>query len=76
MSDNINESSLIAVFPTAFENWIVIPLLKSGDIEEISNYRPITNLRSASKIFGKVIALQLKRFLDKHAVFDEHQSAY
>ena len=27
-------------------------------------------------LFEKVIALQLKRFLDKHAVFDEPQSAY
>ena len=30
----------------------------------------------ASTVIEKVIALQLKRFLDKHAVFDEHQSAY
>ena len=29
----------------------------------------------ASKVIGKVIALRLKRFLDEHAVFDEHQSA-
>ena len=33
-------------------------------------------MRFASKVFEKVLVLQLKRFLDKHTVFDEHQSAY
>ena len=76
MSEIINESFLIAVFPTAFKHGKDIPIFKSGDIEEISNYIPITNLHSSSKVIEKVIALQLKRFLDKHTVFDEHQSAY
>ena len=76
MSEIINESFLNAVFPTAFKYGHVIPIFKSGEIEEISNYRPITNLHFASKVIEKVIALQLKRFLDKQAVFDEHQSAY
>ena len=72
ISEIINESFLDAVFPTAFKHGIVIPIFKSGDIEEISNYRPITNLYFALKNIEKVIALQLKRFLDKHTVFDEH----
>ena len=76
MSEIINESFLIAVFPTTFKHRIVIPIFESGDIEEISNYRPITNLHFASKVSEKVIGLQLKRFLDKHAVLDEHESAY
>ena len=76
MSEIINESFLNAAFPTAFKHGIVTTIFKSGDIEEISNYRPITNLHFASKGIEKVIALQLKRFLDKHTVIDEHQSAY
>ena len=76
MSEIIHESFLDAVFPTAFKHGIVIPIFKSGDIEEISNYRPLTNLHFASNGIENVIALQLKRFLDQHAVFDEHQSAY
>ena len=76
LSEIINESFLNAVFPTAFKHGIVTPIFKSGDVEEISNYRPITNLHFGSKVVEKVIALQLKRFLDKHTVFDEHQSAY
>ena len=48
MSEIINESFLNAVFPTAFKHGIVIPTFKSGDIEEISNYSPITNLHFAS----------------------------
>ena len=76
MSEIINRSFLNAVFPTAFKHRIVIPIFKSGDFEEISTYRPSKNLHIASKGFEKTISLQLKRFLDKHAVFDEHQSAY
>ena len=75
MSEIINESFLNAVVPTAFKHGIVLPLFKSGDIEEISNCRPITSLRFASKVIEKVVALQLKGFLDKLAVFDVHQSA-
>ena len=74
-SEIINESFLNAVFPTAFRHGIVNPIFKGGDIEEISNYRPIRKLHFASKVIEKVISLQLKRFLDKHAVFDEHQFA-
>ena len=62
MSELINEFFLNAVFPMAFKHGIVIPIFKSGDIEEISNYRPITILHIASKDFEKVISLQLKRF--------------
>ena len=49
MSEIINGSFLNAVFPSAFKHGIVISVFKSGDIEEISNYRPITNLHFASK---------------------------
>ena len=76
MSEIINESFLNAVFPTAFKHGIDTPIFKSGDIEKISNYRAITNLHFGSKVIEKVIALQLKRILDTHTVFDEHQSAY
>ena len=76
MSEFINESFLSAVLPTAFKHGIVIPIFKRSDIEKLSKYRPKTTSHFASKDIEKVIALQLKRFLDKHAVFDEHQSAY
>ena len=76
MSEIINESLFNAVLRTAFKHGIVLPISKSGDIEETSNYRPIANLHFASKVIEKVIILQLKRFFDKHAVLDEHQSAY
>ena len=62
ISEIINESFLNAIFPTAFKHGIVIPKFKSGDFEEISNYRPNTNLHFAFKVIEKVIALQLKRF--------------
>ena len=76
LSEIINDSFLKAVFQTAFKQRILIPIFKSGDIEEILKYRPITNLHFASEVIEKIISLQLKHFLNKHAVFDEHQSAY
>ena len=38
----------------------VIPLLKKGNKQEISNYRPISNLCSTSKVFEKLIQQRLQ----------------
>ena len=62
MSEIINESFLNAIIPTAFKHGIFIPSFKSGDIEEISNYRPITTLHFAFKVIEKVISLHSSAF--------------
>lgn len=47
--------------PEIWKQAKVIPLFKKGDRKEISNYRPVSNLCSISKIFEKVIL----RYIEK-----------
>jgi hypothetical protein len=45
------------------DQWIVskiIPIFKKGDKTKIENYRPISNLCCASKIFEKLIMKRIK----------------
>ena len=51
----------------------VIPLLKKGDKELMSNYRPISNLCSISKLFEKII---LNRINEYGMLDGEHQHGF
>ena len=56
--------NLIYTQKTIPSQWLiskVIPLLKKGNPTKIENYRPIANLCSTSKIFEKLILMQLNR---------------
>ena len=46
----INKSIQEGKFPSKWKEAQVTPVLKKGSPSEISNYRPVTNLCSASKI--------------------------
>ena len=49
----INTSIVTKVFPKPRKHSIVLPIHKSGDIEEPTNFRPMNLLPILSKIFGK-----------------------
>ena len=51
----------------------VIPLYKSGDIHDPSNYRPISLLSCISKIVEKVLKAQLYRYFIKFNIFNNSQ---
>ena len=46
----------------------IIPLHKKGDVTEIENYRPISNICSLAKIFEKSILLKLSQIESKNNV--------
>ena len=52
----INLSISTGQFPNAWKSAIVTPILKSGDLTSLSNYRPISILLTASKIAEKWVA--------------------
>ena len=54
----------------------VIPLYKKDDNTSMSNYRPIALLPSISKIFEKVILLQLTKYLDENNLICEKQYGF
>ena len=63
----INTSIVTNVFPKLWKHSIIIPIYKSGGIEEPTNFRPINLLPILSKILEKVISTQLTKYLKKKA---------
>ena len=54
LSYNCNKSMLSGTFPTTLKYAIVKPLLKTGDKENVANYRPISLLTSLSRSLKKL----------------------
>ena len=55
---------------------MIIPIDKSGDIVEATNFRPINLLTILSKILEKVISTQLTEYLENDNLLNESQFAY
>ena len=58
----INQSLITGIFPDKLKIAKVIPLFKKNDASVIDNYRPISLLPSISKLFEKVVFLQLSEY--------------
>ena len=56
-------------FPSSLKTAVLSPLLRS-------NYRPISNLKMISKIFEKVFAVCLQKYLEANQLNEPLQSAY
>ena len=56
------------IFPDSCKTAKVIPLLKSGNVNDLNNYRPISILTCFSKIFEKLLHKRLYEFLNKNNV--------
>ena len=54
----------------------VQPLFKKGDEERIENYRPISLLTSVSKVFEKVVFLQLTKYFQDNGLFYDGQYGF
>ena len=66
--------TLIAgLFPEKLKIANVRPLFKKGDEERIENYRPISLLTSISKVFEKVVFLQLTKYFQDNGLFYDCQ---
>jgi hypothetical protein len=74
VNKSLNEISV----QTAFKQAIVRPLLKKPglDMNNLKNYRPVSNLPFASKIIEKVVSSRIEDHLSKHKLHDNRQSAY
>ena len=72
----INTSIVTGIVPDKWKHAIVCPLLKQGDVEDPSNYRPISLLSVLSKILEKVVANQLYEFLSLNNLFSESQHGF
>jgi hypothetical protein len=65
-----------AIFPDKLKIAKIIPLFKSGDKTDPSNYRPISLLNTVSKIFEKVIHGRMLNFINKHNILYSNQFGF
>ena len=64
------------IYPDALKVPKVIPIHKSGDTSNPSNYRPISILPHFSKIFEKILLKDLQSFLDKNNILCPNQFGF
>ena len=74
----VNESLRTGTFPASLKEASIRPGLKkpSLDVDELKNYRPISNLTYLSKILEKVVHEQLNTYIDSNGLFSPYQSGY
>ena len=74
----INLSLSQGIFPSPFKHAVVSPLLKKQSLpkDDLSSYRPISNLNFISKILEKVIYVRLCKHLESFPSLSHFQSAY
>ena len=64
------------VFPDRMKIARVIPIFKTGDLQEFSNYRPISILPQFSKILEKIFHSRLTSFLNNKQILYEGQYGF
>ena len=72
----INQSIQNCTFPNALKVARVISLFKKGNRHDPNNYRPISILPSISKVFEKVIQMQIVDFFDTNCLFSSGQYGF
>ena len=65
----INKCFSEGKFPDILKKAVVVPIHKKGNIEFISNYRPISKLCFLSKIFEKVLKFRIMNYFENKNLF-------
>ena len=63
-------------FPTIWKSTRIMPIYKSGDKQDPSNYRPISILPTISKILEKAIHMQLSAYLEGNKLLSMSQFGF
>jgi len=74
LTEIVNRSLRLSVFPSRWKESEVIPLLKEGDPEIATNNRPVSLLPAASKVCERIALNQMITYLEKEKRLTNHQS--
>ena len=74
LTELINRLLLTSVFPSAWKESVVIPILKEGDHEVANNNRPVSLLSALSKICERAALNQLTGYTTRQNCLTEHQN--
>jgi hypothetical protein len=74
----VNTSLKEGKYPDDLKHALVRPLIKKQTLckDEISNYRPVSNLSFIGKVLEKVVSTQLVEYMSNNHLHDPMQSAY
>ena len=76
LSTIINESIMSGVFPAAWKEAQITPVLKKGDTQLLDNYRPVSCLPAASKLLESVVNEQMSNFLEINNMLPQNQYGF
>jgi hypothetical protein len=78
ISDICARSFAEGTYPAGLKKAIITPVPKKsdGDMDDITNYRPISNLKVVGKIIEIVAATRLKKHIENLSFLHSNQSAY
>ena len=72
----INTSIVTGIYPDLWKHALVLPFFKTGDPNDVTNFRPISILPVLSKLLEKVIANQLSEFLENNSLISNTQHGF
>ena len=72
----VNTSIVTGKYPTLWKHPLISPIHKSGDFEEVGNFRPIALLPILSKILEKVVSMQLMDHLEQNELLSTSQHGF
>ena len=67
-----NESLAAGIFPATWKQAFVMPIHKSGDKHNISNYRPISILSTLAKLLDCIVSYKLAEFIGEQIERQQH----
>lgn len=76
LSHLINLCFSKGIFPTTLKKSIITPVFKSGDVDDVNNFRPISVLTVISKVLEKIINNRVIGFLDKYNILSNAQYGF
>ena len=72
----MNWSIETGIYPSKLKYAKIIPVYKSGEEDNPTNYRPISLLSNINRIFEKLMYNRLKTFIDKHNILIPSQYGF
>ena len=63
-------------FPTEWKEANVTPVPKSGDMQILNNYHPVSVIPVIAKVFEAIVHQQLYDYLEKHGILREEQTGF
>ena len=74
----VNMSLQSGIFPAKLKEALITPLLKKTnlDVEELKNFRPVSNLPFVGKVIERAAINQLQCYINDNDLHSKNQSAY